>query len=287
VSAQVFTTSDAATTYDGGALIHLVAEAGFPPGAIDPTQPQPGIAGLHYKIDAGAVVTVTPTAGPTGAPGIETYTVPPSGHGGVECATCHPIRSSMPAIPASAVIPADHYSQNPAVACTDCHPIGGGIDGAPAQLSFTVAASADGTHTLTFWSTDASGNVEISQAVSWLSRPLRTSARLSKHPAGPAFSVVRHRGLAYFSCSATLETTGGTLVSGKYVRLQKSADGVKWVDVRGTYKMSDVHGGIAAMLAFKSAGVGRYRWFFWGDDMGPVGDFFERTMSSETRITVR
>ena len=108
-----------------------------------------------------------------------------------------------------------------------------------------------------------------------------TTHRLSRSPTGASYVIVRHRGSAGFTYSATLETSAGVGIPGRTILLQKSADGATFTTVRGVSMVASANGAVTVRLVFKTAGTGIWRWLFAGDSE------YYATSTSKTRITVR
>ena len=161
------------------------------------------------------------------------------------------------------------------------------LDGGAAQSGTTVNVTSLGSHTLDFWSVDVAGNIETARTVTFVINdvvvpPGPVDCRLSKSPVGAAFTVVRHRGVAYFDYSARLEQLdGASCGAGKTAQLQKSADGKTWSRVRGASFLTDADGIVGVRLAFASAGTGYWRWVFAGDSE------YKATSTSKSRIVVQ
>ena len=290
------TSSDAVATYTPGpAVIHLTA-----------TDAGSGIGAMFYTVDGGAVTTVTVPAAARHAasiPAIASFTVPSTtgpgagSHGGVAGQTgasgncfCHgAVSSTIASIAASAVVPAGHFEAIPSTPCNNCHVVKAPVvittPPGPPSYSTTVTVTGNGAHVLTFWSTDASGNVETHKVADFAiapPTPTRTTVRLSKSPGGTKYTITRRRGVASFAYSARLETlTGVSCGAGKTAQLLKSADGVNWGRVRCAAQTTDADGWVHVSLVFKTAGNGYWKWIFDGDSQ------YYATSTSKSLIVVR
>jgi hypothetical protein len=287
------TTSDAAASYDGPAVIHLTATDGGS-----------GVAGLFYTVDGGAVTTVTPPASARHAaatPAIASFTIPPTTgafaatHAGVVGQTsngsncvCHgAVSSTIAAIAANAVVPANHFEAVPTTPCNNCHVVNAVVvppppTGVP-SLSTTVTVTGAGTHTLVFWSVDASGNAEAHNTATFeITTPGgQQVGSLSKVPQRRSITVVRHHGVGRFQFAAILRGPGDVGIPGKTILLQKSADGVNFTTVRGANFVGDAGGRVVVNLEFRGRGTAIWRWMFAGDSE------WAATSTSKTWITVR
>ena len=112
--------------------------------------------------------------------------------------------------------------------------------------------------------------------------------RVDKSPAGSSYTLVRRRGTASFGFSASVRTLDGATIVGKGGGLQKSADGLRWTDVRGTHAITTDYRGVASTtLVFNGRGTCRLRWVSLRDPSRPVDAFYQSATSSVTRIGVK
>lgn len=151
------------------------------------------------------------------------------------------------------------------------------IDGNTWFAGRTARINKPGTYSLQYRSLDHAGNKESTKTKSVLVRKYAVS--VAKSPAGTAYVLYRHDGLASWAFRAVLKRADGVPLTNASLILQKSSDGVTW---RTAYRLTtDSSGRASRTLRFTRRGRTYWRWY------APSSSMCESGRSGKVRIDAR
>jgi hypothetical protein len=250
------TSSDAASAYNSGALIHLVASDGA----------GSGIAHTYYRLDGGSATEGTSVSVlDAGTHTLEFWSVDAAGN--VESphqSAAFTIDLTAPTTFSDAAL---LYTSTAAISLTATD-TGVGVDatyyrldgGAPI-LGAHVEVSSLGNHALEYWSCDKLGNEELPhKTVTFRVRPVQAWLILKRSPNVAVKTVVRKKGVARYSASAVLVRTNGMPYAGARVVLQmKEGPGYAWESMYTV--TSSASGRVSKTFSKRQRVTMYYRWY--------------------------